>query len=173
MSRTEAAVLVPVYRLPDGDVAIIAVRRSDWGIHGGQLAFPGGKRERGDRSSWETALREAREEIGLEPESVELVTELPVEDTLTTEFRVSPFLGRIQKPKSWIIDQREIAEVLELRLSELIRPESHGQDYKEWSGWSKPRCISFYRVGPYQLWGASYRILHPLLPRLVSGELHV
>lgn len=173
MSRTEAAVLVPVYRLPDGDVAIVAVRRSDWGVHGGQLAFPGGKREQGDRSPWETALREAWEEIGLAPDMVELVTELPVEDTMTTEFRVSPFLARIEKPLAWTIDEREIAEVLEMRLSDLTRPESHGQIYREWSGWSEPRCVSFYQVGPYQLWGASYRILNPLLPRLVSGELSV
>lgn len=173
MPRTDAAVLVPVHRLHDGDLEIIAVRRSDWGVHGGQLAFPGGKRARGDRSLWDTALREAREEIGLAPESVDLVSELPVEETSTTGFRVTPFLGRIQRPTTWVIDKREIAEVLSIRLSHLIRPESHGEEYREWIEWSEPRFVSFYWIGPYKLWGASYRILNPLVQRLASGELSV
>jgi 8-oxo-dGTP pyrophosphatase MutT (NUDIX family) len=171
--RIEAAVLVPIYRLPDDDLMLVAVRRSDWGIHGGQIAFPGGKRETADASLWETALREAREEIGLQAESVGHVADLPVEETLTTEFRVTPFLVRIDPPARWVIDTREISEVLEVRLSELTRPEAHGEEYKSWPAWSKPMRVPFYRIGPHQLWGASYRILEPLIRRLSSGEIAI
>jgi 8-oxo-dGTP pyrophosphatase MutT (NUDIX family) len=171
--RIEAAVLVPLYRLPDDDLMLVTVRRSEWGIHGGQIAFPGGKREPADASLWDTALREAREEIGLQAESVQHVADLPVEETLTTEFRVTPFLARIEPPARWVIDTHEISEVLEVRLSELTRPETHGEEYRSWSGWPAPRRVPFYRIGSHQLWGASYRILNPLIRQLSSGEIGI
>lgn len=166
----QAAVLVPIYRDRDGELTLVIVRRGDGGNHGRQLAFPGGMRECEDDALVETALREAREEIGIEPETVDILAILPPVDVSVTGVRIYPFLARIVPPEQWKRDEREIEEILEVRLSDLIRPGVHDETVEHFPGYPEPWHISFYRIGPYRLWGASYRILHPLLPRLLAGE---
>lgn len=161
--------LVPVYRSSAGELHVVLVRRSDAGVHGGQLAFPGGKRDNNDRSMLETALREAREEIGLDQESIDVIAHLPAADTFTTGFRVFPFLARVT-PGQWRPCAREIAEIIEVRLRDLTVPAAHGTAIEQFPTWPEPREISFYRVGRYRLWGLSYRVLQPLLPRLLAEE---
>ena len=177
----EAAVLVPVFRRrargapvrdPRGDLRLIVVRRAEGGLHGGQLAFPGGKRDPEDTSLCATALRESYEEIGLDGE-VEILDRLPTVGTLTSGFRVTPFLARIEEPAAWRLDEREIAEVFDVRVADLERPGAHGEEMKDFPTWTLPRLIPFYRVGPYKLWGLTYRILRPLVPRLLAGEWEV
>jgi hypothetical protein len=93
-----------------------------------------------------------------------------VVETLTSGFRIHPFLARIVAPDRWWWSEREVAEVIEVPVHELARPGAHGEELRSFPGWPAPRVTPFYRVGAYQLWGASYRILHPLLPRLLAGE---
>lgn len=166
----EAGAIVPVYRRDDGHPVLVVVRRTPWGIHGGQLAFPGGKRESGDMTIVETALREAWEEIGLVRESVAILEHLPPLETWTTGFRIHPFLARIIPPEAWRKDEREVAEILEVDLEDLARPEARGEESIRFPSWPKAYTIRYYHVGRYKLWGATYRILEPLLPRLLAGE---
>ncbi len=166
----DAAVLAPVFRDAGGDVRIVLVRRTEGGLHGGQLALPGGRRDPGDASFLATALREAREEIGLPAESVHLLAELPLLETRTTGYRIAPFLGRIDRPPAWRPAEEEIAEVIEARLADLARPEARGEAVEQFAGRPTPMRIQFLRVGPHRLWGVTYRILEPLLPRLLAGE---
>jgi len=169
----DAAVLVPVFRGKDGELWVVLVRRTEIGIHGGQIAFPGGKREEEDGSLLETALREAREEIGLDPARVKVLDELPVVETSVSEFRIQPFLAVIVPPPIWRLAEEEIADVFEARIRDLLAPECHGQEHWQLSGWKHPRSVRFYNVSGHKLWGASYRILHPLLPRLLAGDWEV
>ena len=166
----EAAVLVPVYRAGDGDLVVVLLRRTDGGVHGGEIAFPGGKREERDPSPLDTALREAHEEIALDPSGVTVLEVLPVVDTITTRFRIHPFLARVTPPPAWRPDPREVAEVIEMKTGRLVDPAAHGAEVWSFPEWPEPRRIRFIRVGSHKLWGATYRILHPLLPRIVSGE---
>jgi 8-oxo-dGTP pyrophosphatase MutT (NUDIX family) len=166
----EAAVLIPLYRDDDGNVRLVLVRRVDRGIHGGQIAFPGGKRTPADQSLWETALREAGEEIGIQTETVEILEHLPVVETRSTGFRISPFLARIVRPAEWCLDEREIVEVLEVKVDDLARPEAHGDETEHVTSWSGPQRSRFFHVGRFKLWGATYRILKPLVPRLAARE---
>jgi len=166
----DAGVLVPVYRSGDGEVHIITVLRSDGGVHGGQVAFPGGKFDECDGSMLECALREAREEVGLTSDRVEVLAHLPVIETRTTGYRVYPFLARIKPPIQWQRAEREIAAVIDVSLIELIRLEAHGKAVERFSTRQKSTEVPFYRVGSHRLWGLSYRILHPLIPRLIAGE---
>jgi 8-oxo-dGTP pyrophosphatase MutT (NUDIX family) len=169
----EAAVLIPLYRDDAGDVRLVLVRRVDKGLHGGQIAFPGGKQVPADRTLLDTALREAREEIGIATETVEILERLPAVETRTTGFRISPFLARITRPREWQIDEREIVEVLEVLIDDIVRPEAHGDEVEHVTSWSGPQRSRFFHVGPYKLWGATYRILRPLIPRLAAGEWSV
>ena len=166
----DAAVVVPVYRSGDGALRVVMVLRSDGGVHGGQLAFPGGKRDHDDASMLETALREAREEVGLTSDRIEVLAQLPVAETRTTGYRVYPFLVRIKAPIQWQKAEREIADIIDVSLADLARPEAHVQIMDRFPTWPQAEKVSCYQVGPYRLWGLSYRILHPLIPRLVAGE---
>ena len=166
----QSAVLVPVYRDVEDQLRLILIVRAPGGPHGSQIGFPGGVREPGDRSLQETALREAHEEIGLPPSNVQIVTELDLIDTITTGFTIAPFLGRITPPGRWVRQATEVDEVLDLRVDDLLDPEIHGSRMAHYDGWPAPRRIDFYRLGPHELWGATYRIVQPLLPRLAGGE---
>lgn len=166
----DAAILIPVYRSKDGELHIVMILRNPGGIHGGQVAFPGGKHDPEDETMLDTALREAREELGLIVDPSDVLAELPMTQTRTTGYRVFPYLARITVPERWQIAEREIAEILDVTLNDLTRPGAHDKMIDRFPTWQKAEQVSFYRVGSHRLWGLSYRILHSVIPRLVSGE---
>lgn len=167
-----AAVLVPIYRDSNGKLRLVLIRRSSGGIHGGQLAFPGGKHEPDDPTLLLTALRETKEEIGLHAEQVAVLAELSPVETKATGFRIYPFLGAIT-PQEWVVDEREVAAVLDIDLESLADPSLYGEEMVRYDAWPSPRRIAFYRVGTLKLWGASFRILQPLLPRILAQEWQI
>jgi 8-oxo-dGTP pyrophosphatase MutT (NUDIX family) len=169
-SLQAAAVLVPLFRGPGADRRVLLVRRTDAGVHGGQIAFPGGKRDPRDRSFAETAVRETQEEVGLDPSRVDVLARLPVVRTLSTGFRIYPYLARVRPSSPWRANPREVAEILEVRIDDLLDPAGYGEEDWQLPGWPAPRRVRFFRIGEGKLWGATYRILHPLLPRIASGE---
>jgi 8-oxo-dGTP pyrophosphatase MutT (NUDIX family) len=172
LALVDSAVLAPVYRDPHDRLRLVFIRRSPHGVHGGQIAFPGGRREPQDPDLLATALREAHEEVGLDPNSVEVLTALPVIETMATGFRVAPFLGRLNgPPPTWRRQETEIEEILEVPLDELIRPEAHAVEEWQLPGWPEPRPIPFYRIGPHKLWGATYRIVESIRDYLASHQV--
>jgi 8-oxo-dGTP pyrophosphatase MutT (NUDIX family) len=166
----EAAVLVPVYRYQDGELMVVLIRRAQGGVHGGQLALPGGQRDPGDADLAATALREANEELGLASDQVELLAALPVVETQTTGFWIAPFLARLAAPPSWRLQEREITEVVELPVAALAQPEVRAEEIREFPTWPAPRRVRLWRVGGHEVWGVTYRILEPLVPRLLADE---
>jgi 8-oxo-dGTP pyrophosphatase MutT (NUDIX family) len=174
LALIDSAVLAPVYRDAQGGVRLVLVVKGPGGRHGGQVAFPGGRREADDPDLLTTALREAEEEIGLSRTDVEILSDLPVIETTSTGFRVAPFLGRLTGPPPvWRRQETEIAEILEVPLSTLADPSLRGEEVWELPGWPGGRHVAFYRIGPHKLWGVTYRIVEPLLPRLLAGEWDV
>lgn len=166
----EAAVLVPLWRDARGAWRLVVVRRTEHGIHGGQLAFPGGSRTAGDASLEATALREAFEETGLAPASVRLLAGLPRVETRVSNFVIAPFLAVVERPRAWEPEPREIAEVLEPALATLLAPgaRAHADDLMP-AGRPALR-LPYYAIGAHRLWGASERILTPLLARIARDE---
>jgi 8-oxo-dGTP pyrophosphatase MutT (NUDIX family) len=169
----DAAVLIPVYRAHDGELHIIMVLRNEGGVHGGQVAFPGGKHDPHDETMLDTALREVREELGLIVGRNDVLAELPMQQTRTTGYRVFPYLARIALPTKWQIAEREIAQIFDVKLADLTKPNAQDKMIERFPTWQRAEQVSFYRVGDHRLWGLSYRILRPLIPRLVAGEWDV
>lgn len=173
MRLVEASVLVPVYRGADGELRLVFIRRSEAGAQGGQLAFPGGKRDAADGSLLDTALREAREEVGIPEDRIQILAALPPMETKTTHFRVFPFVGRVLLPVAWQRNEREVAEIFDVPLLELVKDEVIGEDPGPSTPAAASRRAPYYRVGQYQLWGLSYRILSGLVPRLAAREWEI
>jgi 8-oxo-dGTP pyrophosphatase MutT (NUDIX family) len=164
---TQAAVLVPLY-LADGELhAVFTRRREDLRRHPGEISFPGGRYDEGEASLEATALREAHEEIGLPPEAVEIVGALRPTPTMVTGYAVYPFVGLIEPGFEWTLSAREVAEVLELSISDLRA----GYDRRRLLRRGVPIRTDTYLVGDHLIWGATARILGDLLARLHS--LHV
>lgn len=170
MIRVASAVLVPVYRDRAGEPHVILVVRGEHGRHGGQIALPGGIHSPRDADLLATALREAEEEIGLDPSTVEVLEELPEVDT-STGYMITPYLARLSsEPPGWRRQEKEIAEVLDVAVTDLARQDLRGEETWQLPGWPGGRRVEFVRLGPHKLWGATYRILDPLIPRLLAGD---
>lgn len=166
-----AAVLVPVFRDRDERLRIVLIRRADRGIHGGQIAFPGGRPERGDGSLIETALRETHEEIGLTADRVEILAHLPRVQTRSSRFDIQPYLGHVQPPARWSLSIDEVAEVLTPTIASLAEPGIRRRSQVLPRGWTEPLHVPVLEPEPnLVIWGATYRILVPLLTPLRHGH---
>lgn len=164
----QASVLVPLY-VDAGELWTILTKRTDTlPSHRSQIAFAGGGRELKE-DPWAAALREAEEEIGLDPKTVLRLGELDEGET-PAGFRVIPCVGAIPHKIELHPDGSEIAEVFSLPLSAFTNPRL--VEEREVSLNGVPRSLRIYHVGNRQIWGLTARILQNLLVRLglESGE---
>jgi 8-oxo-dGTP pyrophosphatase MutT (NUDIX family) len=157
-------VLLPLFGWPGEPGLIFTERRADLRRHAGEISFPGGRRDEGDADLAATALREAEEEIGLDPASVELSCSLPPISTFATGYRIHPFVGLIPDPRQLGLtpSPAEVETVLAFSL-DVLR-----------SGYAIRRLVRrgvalhapTYEVEGRLIWGATARILGELLERL-------
>lgn len=159
--RVCSAVLVPLFE-KDGETWVLLVKRADaMRHHQGQIAFPGGTRESADSTPADTALREAEEEVGLKASDVAVIGELDDAVTSTSNFTITPVVGRIPWPYTLKLNLAEIATTLTVPLSALRDPR-HQQRETEQIGSQAVPTIS-YRYQEHLIWGATARILTQLL----------
>jgi 8-oxo-dGTP pyrophosphatase MutT (NUDIX family) len=163
-------VLVPVFRDDEGRLRLVLIVRTDRGLHGGQLAVPGGKVDAGDETLMATALREAEEEIGLSPTEVEVIAELAPVRSGPTDFEVHAFLGRIPPSIRWRPNADEVVEVLTPAVDELWDPEIRRELLFTSARWPEGLLVDGIPVGDRVLWGMTLRLLDDVVPRLLAGE---
>jgi 8-oxo-dGTP pyrophosphatase MutT (NUDIX family) len=162
--EVEAAVLLPLYGWPEEPGLIFTERRADLRRHAGEISFPGGRRDEGDADLAATALREAEEEIGLNPGAVELGESLPATSTFVTGYRIHPFVGRIPHPGELSLkaNPAEVETVLTFSL-EVLR---EGYEIRRLVRRGVPIHTPTYEVEGHLIWGATARILGDLLDRV-------
>jgi 8-oxo-dGTP pyrophosphatase MutT (NUDIX family) len=166
--RIDAAVLVPLYLDEDDRItAVFTKRREDLRRHPGEISFPGGRQDDDESDLRDTALREAHEEIGLDPAGVELVGALQPTPTIATNYAVYPFVGLIEPGQTWKPSAGEVEIVLELALDDLRA----GYARRRLMRRGVPFRTDVYLVGEHLIWGATARMLGDLLDRLPAEPL--
>jgi 8-oxo-dGTP pyrophosphatase MutT (NUDIX family) len=158
-----AAVLVPiVMRGPGGDqpTVLLTERTQHLSTHSGQVAFPGGRTDETDADAVATALREAQEEVGLDPRFVQVIGHLPIYVT-GTSFVVTPVVGLVQPDFDLRPNPHEVADAFEVPLSFLMNPANHRLHAFEWEGVRREWYSMPYVEGGRErfIWGATAGML--------------
>jgi len=156
-----AAVLIPLYHEADQCYVLVTKRTEAVDHHKGQISFPGGTWDPKDTSLLQTALRECREEIGLQAADVQILGQLDDTPTYTTNFLITPYVGAIRWPQHLTLDPREVEEVVSVPL-EVLLDKSNFREEKEVIGDEEVQQC-FYYYGDRVIWGATARILRRLL----------
>jgi 8-oxo-dGTP pyrophosphatase MutT (NUDIX family) len=160
-ASVQAAVLVPLHLQRGVLHAVFTERHHELPRHAGEISFPGGRRDVEDADLVTTALREAQEEVGLPPESVEVIGALEPIPTVVTGYGIHPFVGIVPGNFRWKPSDSEVAAVIDLALPAVA------------GGYGRRRLVrrgaairtDTYLVGEHMIWGATARIVSDLLDR--------
>ncbi|WP_051361758.1 CoA pyrophosphatase [Solimonas soli] len=165
-SLRPAAVLIPVIRRGAELAVLLTVRSANLRSHSGQIAFPGGARDAGDVTAVDNALREAQEEVGIDPHRVEVLGYLDDYPTLS-RFLVTPVVGLIDGAPELRVDDNEVAEVFEVPFAHIARRENFERKLLSRDGINVP----FYELNwrQYRVWGATAGMLWDLAGRMRHG----
>jgi len=165
LDARKAAVLLAVFEQEDVPYIAFIRRASTLRAHSGEIAFPGGGVDATDASPVMAALREAYEEIGLEPARVEVLGVLPPVFTIVSNYLITPVVAYVPQGLGEL--HLQVSEVTELILAPLHALAEPGIAHTEkWTRGGITRTVYFYDHGPYRIWGATGRILSMLLALL-------
>ena len=151
-----AAVLAPIILGQNGYDLILTKRSSALKHHPGQIAFPGGKKEKTDVDLIDTALREAHEEIGIPRVYTEVLGTFASHETITG-FTVTPVVALVKQEFEFQVDTGEVAEAFRVPLSHVLEASNYVIESRLWRGQRRYYYVVPY--GPYYIWGATARIL--------------
>lgn len=155
----DAAVLIPIIEDANEPAVILTVRTAHLSSHAGQIAFPGGKIDREDHGPAAAAIREAEEEIGLEPKAIRMIGELSPYLT-GSGFRVVPVVAEVEPDQRLIPNPHEVDDVFEVPLSFLMNPANHQRQSRKWEG--RDRYFYAMPFGERYIWGVTAGIIRSL-----------
>jgi len=151
-----AAVLIPIITREASLSVLLTERSPDLKHHAGQISFPGGRMDAADRDIRATALREAQEEVGIDPENVEIIGYLDPNPTVTG-YAVTPVVALVDLQQELIIDPLEVKSAFEVPLPFLLDEGNQQSAEREFEGVMVP--IAEFNFGQYRIWGATASML--------------
>ena len=166
ISYRRSAVLILLYPREGEDYVVFTRRTDTVEHHKGQISLPGGSQDPTDPDAAFTALREAQEEVGLEPQDVEVLQVLSDVYARVSSFVIAPVVGRL-KPEAaerglvFHPNAGEVAEIIEVPLRALREETAHRMESRAASGVTYN--IHYYTYGPYEIWGVTGRIIFEFL----------
>lgn len=164
-----SAVLVVLADGPHGAEVLLTRRSMEMRTHKGEMSFPGGRLDPGEAFG-AAALREAHEEVGLDPQHVEVVGTLPPLRLLASTSWILPIVGRVPAPLDLGARTREVDRVLWVPVAELTRPGTYSEEY-----WQIPAgefSVVYFHLDDETVWGATARVLQQLLRAAHGLALH-
>jgi 8-oxo-dGTP pyrophosphatase MutT (NUDIX family) len=153
----QAAVLILLYPHEDAISLLLTRRPHTLSTHAGQISLPGGAREAEDLNLWQTALREVREELGIETCGLTRIGRLPDVPVLVSNYVIAPFVAWSRHAPEPRPDPVEVSEILEVRLEELLDPNAICEE--PWELREGTWLVTYFRVREDAVWGATARIL--------------
>lgn len=157
----KAAVLMLLYPKNSLTHLVLIVRNTYPGVHSSQIAFPGGKVETSDASLQQTALRETWEEIGIDPEKINVVRSFSDVYIPPSNFLVYPFLGFCTEELIFIPDPSEVAGILEVSLSDFL-DEKNVKSKQMTTSYTQETTVPVFIMGEHVVWGATAMMLSEL-----------
>ena len=163
-----ASVLVPII-MREQPTVLLTERTIHLSTHSGQIAFPGGKADEEDADAAATALREAQEEVGLDPEFVQVLGLMPHYVT-GSSFIITPVVALVEPGFTLTPNSFEVADIFEVPLEFLMNPAHHRRHFFEWQGVQREWFSMPYEDGAKQrfIWGATAGMLRNFY-RLLSA----
>lgn len=155
----KAAVMALFYPNQKEETHILFILRKTYkGVHSNQVAFPGGKAEKEDDNLMVTALRETHEEVGVHPDDIHVVKELSEIFIPPSNFEVQPFLGLYKKPKPFVIQESEVAALLEVSLVNFLS-EASITTKNITTSYATNVDVPAFKLNGYIVWGATAMML--------------
>lgn len=162
-----SAVLIVLLDGPYGAEVVLTKRATHLSSHRGEMSFPGGRLDAGE-TPVDAALREADEEVGLDPSAVTVVGELDHQFTLSSESTIVPIVGRLDARPALRPMTREVDRILFVPLGDLVRPGTHREE--RWGLSPDDPAIHFFELDDETVWGATARMLVQLVSLAVGVE---
>jgi len=162
-----SAVLVPLFA-DSGEPRVLLTRRSEaLNSHKGQIAFPGGRLEPGE-TSLDAAVRETREEIGLDVSTARVIGELPAHRTISSSSHIVPHVVRMASAPTHFQLNEEVERVFSVSLRELVRPDTFAHEH--WVFPDREVVVPMFYLDDETIWGATARMLQELILISVSAS---
>lgn len=158
---TPAAVLIPLVERSRELTVLLTQRATQLKNHAGQISFPGGRVELGDEGPRATALREAQEEIGLDPRFVSVAGYLP-DHIVVSGFRVTPVVGFVRPGFELLLDAVEVESTFEVPLAHVFDPANHRSRLRQLGAGEVQIEVCDISYGEYSIWGATAGMLMTL-----------
>ena len=155
-SLKDAAILIALFE-KDGEICFPMIKRPEnIKNHPGQIALPGGSKEK-EESLEQTALREAQEEIGIDPDKVEIIGKLTPIPVPVSGYLVQTYIGTIDEEPDWKLSKDEVADFFILKLSELL--DADNEYYEKWNLRGFDAKVPIFRIGDLKIWVATASVL--------------
>lgn len=140
---------------------LLILRRSYEGVHSNQVAFPGGRKEKGDPSILATALRETYEEVGVKPEHVEVIRSMSEVYIPPSNFWVQPYVGLYKKTDPFILQQDEVEQLIEVPLIQLM-DDTYLTSQILSTSYAKNIEVPAFELKGFTVWGATAMMLNEI-----------
>ena len=161
-----SAVLVPILSGSTGPEVLLTRRTKHLSSHKGEVSFPGGRLDSGE-SFVAAAIREAREEIGLDPDTVEVIGELSAMATYVSRSYIVPVVAHVTRRPSLDVRNDEVDRVFTVPLAELVRQDTYSEEH--WGHPPNQYRIHFFHLDEETVWGVTGRMLHQLITVALSS----
>ena len=162
-----SAVLVPIFDGPSGPEVVLTRRSQVLTSHKGEVSFPGGRVDAGE-TFIQAAIREAYEEINLEPSHVQVIGEMNPLSTYVSNSHIVPVLGYLETPPSMTAVNAEVDRVFSVALTELVRDDTYVEEH--WGTPPNQHQIHFFHLDDETVWGATGKMLHQIINIAVLNE---